>query len=700
MKSSCRESDLPVVLVVDDDQTIRMLVRASLEPAGFKVAELTDGVQVLPALSDIQPDIILLDVMMPEMDGFTACSALRGLPESKRIPLVMMTGLDDLDSINRAYQVGATDFITKPINWAILPHRIHYILRASQALERERKLVQEMAAMAEIGRIVSSTLNLHAVYTIFSQAVAKLISFDRIAIDIIHPKRNMFTTAYLAGLEIPGWKQGDIAPLIGTINEKVFKTKSGFIIQGKEETEIINEFPGLLTSLRSGIHSSLVIPLISNDQVIGSLVLGSTKDQAYTDNELQLAQRVGNQISGAIANAQFIADRDRMQKEARALEEELRQSQKMEAIAQLAGGIAHDFNNSLTLIKVCSQLALLELKEGDPVREKLQQIDESTQRSGDLARQLLTFSRREVTEKKVLDFNSLLTNLNKMLRRVIGEDIEIINKMTNDLGRVKADPGQMEQIIVNLSINARDAMPNGGKLVLETANVELDEEYARTHIQVKPGRYVMLSVSDTGQGMSPEIKKHIFEPFFSTKEAGKGTGLGLFVVYGIVQNHGGHIWVDSEPGAGTIFKMYLPQVDENMEAPKEELWRKNLLRGGETVLVVENDQDVRSMIAQALKRQGYKIYEAANGVEGLVLFDKKTQEIDLTVTDIVMPMMSGFELTDLLKPLCPQMKVLYMSGYADHAGIIERNLNREGNFISKPFSLEDLSSKIREVLEK
>jgi len=442
------------------------------------------------------------------------------------------------------------------------------------------------------------------------------------------------------------------------------------------------------------------MPLISNDQVIGSLILGSIEYQAYTENELRVAQRVANQISGAIANAQLLAERNRAEKEARVLEDQLRQTQKMEAVGQLAGGIAHDFNNSLTLIKVCSQLALLELKEGDPARDKIQQIDEATEQSADLARQLLTFSRRQIAERKVLDLNGLLSHLDKMLRRIIGENIELINKMADDLGRVKADPGQIEQIIVNLTINAKDAMPNGGKLVLETANVEVDEEYARAHIRVTPGSYAMLSLSDTGQGMSPEIKEHIFEPFFTTKEAGKGTGLGLFMVYGIVQNHGGHIWVYSEPGAGTIFKIYLPQVDEKMEATKEESLKKKLSLRGETVLVVEDDQSLRSIIAQALKGQGYKILEAADGVEGLVLFDKNRQEIDLTLADIVMPKMNGFELTDLLKPLCPQMKVLYMSGYADHEGLIERNLNREGNFIPKPFSLEDLSSKVREILEK
>ena len=258
-------------------------------------------------------------------------------------------------------------------------------------------------------------------------------------------------------------------------------------------------------------------------------------------------------------------------------------------------------------------MALQELKEGDQVREKIQQINEATQRSGDLARQLLTFSRRQIVEVKVLDLNNLLMNLNKMLRRVIGEDIELVNELAEDLGRVKADPGQIEQVIVNLTVNARDSMPGGGRLVLETANAPLDEEYCRTHVYVTPGRYVMLSVRDTGKGMAPEVKEHIFEPFFTTKEDGKGTGLGLFMVYGIVQKYGGHIVVDSEPGLGSIFKIYLPQVDEEMEALRQEILERKMPRGGEMVLVVEDDKDLRSLIAQGLKQQGYKALEAANG---------------------------------------------------------------------------------------
>ena len=311
----------------------------------------------------------------------------------------------------------------------------------------------------------------------------------------------------------------------------------------------------------------------------------------------------------------------------------------------------------------------------------------------------MTFSRRPVEEAKVLDLNLLLTNLNKMLRRAIGENIELVHKLAEGLGRIKADPGQIEQIIVNLVVNARDSMPNGGKLLLETANAKLDQEYAQTQIRVEPGDYVVLSVNDTGTGMPPEVKERIFEPFFTTKEKGKGTGLGLFMVYGIVQKCGGHIAVDSNPGMGTTFKIFLPQVAEELTAAKEAMIGNRLPRGGETVLVVEDDKDLRTLMAQVLNKQGYKALEAGNGEEGLLLFDKYQQDINLIVTDIVMPRMSGFELTDLLMPLCPQMRVLYISGYPDDPSLAKRNLSPDTNFMPKPFSLEDLAMKVRKILD-
>ena len=387
--------------------------------------------------------------------------------------------------------------------------------------------------------------------------------------------------------------------------------------------------------------------------------------------------------------------------ERKKLEAQLRQAQKMEAIGQLAGGIAHDFNNALTLIKAYSQLTLFDLKESDPLREKIEMILEATNRSADLAHRLLAFSRRQVMEMKVLDLNNLLKDLDKMLHRVIGEDIELVNVLAEDLGRVKVDPGQVEQVVLNLALNAKDAMPRGGKLTIETANVELDETYSRTHGDVIPGRYVMLAVSDTGIGMTPEIKNRLFEPFFTTKEKGKGTGLGLAMVYGIVKQSGGNIWVYSEAGMGTTFKVYLPRVDEPLEEKKKrKLSEGKLPRGGETVLAVEDNKDVRRLAAQILKRQGYRVLEAANGGEALLVCEKLKEEIHLLLTDVVMPGMSGQELAQRLSVLRPEMKILYMSGYSDDSIASYGILNEKVGFIPKPFSLEALVNRVREVLDK
>jgi PAS domain S-box-containing protein len=395
-----------------------------------------------------------------------------------------------------------------------------------------------------------------------------------------------------------------------------------------------------------------------------------------------------------------ITDRKRAEQEMKALEEQLRQSQKMEAIGRLAGGIAHDFNNMLTIIKGYSQLSLSELKEGHPLRENLEGIQKATDRAADLIRKILAFSRRQVMEMRVLDLNTLLMDLDKLLRRIIGEDIELVTVLAEDLGRVKVDPGQIEQVILNLAINAKDAMPNGGKLTIETTNAELDETYTRSHLAVTPGHYVMLSVSDTGAGMSPEVRERIFEPFYTTKEKGKGTGLGLSTVYGIVKQSAGNIWVYSEPGQGTTFKIYLPREDEPLEEIREKVVKGELPRGSETVLVVEDEEEVRKLAVRILQKQGYKVLEASQGNEALFICEQHEESIHLLVTDVVMPGMSGRDLSERLTSLRPEIKILYMSGHTNgaivHHGVLEPGVN----LLQKPFTPEALARKVREVLER
>jgi PAS domain S-box-containing protein len=395
-----------------------------------------------------------------------------------------------------------------------------------------------------------------------------------------------------------------------------------------------------------------------------------------------------------------VTDHKQTEKEKATLEEQLRQSQKMEAIGQLAGGIAHDFNNLLTVIKGYSQLCVAEAKEGDPLRQNIEEIQKATERAATLTRQILAFSRRQIMETKVLDLNTILQNLDKMLHRVIGEDIELAFLLDKNLGRVKVDPGQIEQVVMNLAVNARDAMLKGGKLTIETANVELDEEYARAHVAVKAGSYIMLSVSDTGAGMAPEVKERVFEPFFTTKEKGTGTGLGLSTVYGIVKQSGGNIWVYSEPGKGTTFKIYLPGVDEPLEESKEEIKKEELPRGSETILLVEDDKEVRKLALRILQRQGYMVLESSQGDDALQLCEEYKGRIHLILTDVVMPVMNGHELTQRLTLHHPEAKVLYMSGYTDNT-IVHHGVVKKGtNYIQKPFTVDGLARKVRQVLDK
>jgi PAS domain S-box-containing protein len=394
-----------------------------------------------------------------------------------------------------------------------------------------------------------------------------------------------------------------------------------------------------------------------------------------------------------------ITERKRAEKEKAALQEELRQSQKMEAIGRLAGGIAHDFNNLLTVISGNCELSFLQLKGRDPLKENIQEIKRAADRATSLTRQLLAFSRRQILEPKVLDLNTIIKDLDKMLRRVIGENIKLVTLLSDGLGTVRTDPGWMEQVIINLALNARDAMPSGGKLIIETTNVELGESYAQSHVAMKPGRHVKLCVRDTGTGMSPEVRERLFEPFFTTKAKGKGTGLGLSTVYGIVMQSGGNICVHSEPGLGTTFEIYLPRVDESLEEMREKVTREEPPHGSETILVVEDEEDVRSLLVQVLEMQGYTVLETSCGEDALEVSKNRKEPIHMILTDVVMTGMSGRQLADQLLPLQPKTKVLYMSGYTDneifHHGVLEEGTN----YIQKPFTIDGLARQVREVLD-
>jgi len=375
------------------------------------------------------------------------------------------------------------------------------------------------------------------------------------------------------------------------------------------------------------------------------------------------------------------------------------QSQKLEAIGQLAGGIAHDFNNMLTAIIGYTDLSLRRVGLENPIRRNLEETKKAAERAASLVRQLLAFSRKQILEPKVLDLNDVVKDMEKMLTRLIGENIKLATKLEPDLGSVKADPSQVEQIIMNLVVNARDAMPRGGKVTIETANVTFDHQTVLMHVSVKPGEYVMLAVSDTGSGMDRETQRRIFEPFFTTKDVGKGTGLGLSTVYGIVKQSDGNIWVYSEPGLGTMFKVYLPRIDNANEVICEKQ-ETVLLRGTETILLVEDEEVVRGLTKSILMQAGYNVLDAKGGEEAIRVCRAHTGPIDLLLTDVVMPEVSGKEVADRLLELQPSIRVLFMSGYTDEAIVQHGVLDANVEFIQKPFTWLGLTRKVRDVLNR
>jgi PAS domain S-box-containing protein len=397
-------------------------------------------------------------------------------------------------------------------------------------------------------------------------------------------------------------------------------------------------------------------------------------------------------VRAVIVNVRDLTDR-------RKLEDQLRQSQKMEAVGQLAGGIAHDFNNLLTAILGYCNLMLDDMPVDNPMRGDLEEIRHAGERAAALTRQLLAFSRRQMLQPQIVDINAIVRQLEKLMRRLLSADVELVTALASSLPTVKVDPVSIEQVLMNLAVNARDAMPHGGRLTIETAAVDLDETYTVNHAGVVPGRYVMISVSDTGEGMDETTRSRIFEPFFTTKEQGKGSGLGLATVYGIVTQSGGHIWVYSEPGHGTVFKVYLPHAEATKTVLPAETGPATAKKGGwETVLLVEDENAVRALAREVLRRHGYVVLEARHGVDALRVAERHPDDIHLMITDVVMPHMGGRELAERLATARPKMKVLFMSGYTDQA-VMHRHLTPGSAFLQKPFTPEAFARKVRSILD-
>jgi len=790
------------LLIVDDEALHLSALCDTLEQEGYSTTGFTIAKEALQALRDHEFDLLLTDLMMPEMDGISFLHA--ALEIDKTLVGIVMTGHATIPTAVDAMKMGALDYVLKPFKLSVVLPVIARALKVRR-LRMENLQLLETVGIYELSMAIafardSGTIIRKMAEAVFQQGDASSVSVFLPTLD----GKELYVAVSLGrnadsmqGRRVPityaisNWvarteklfsspeQRSDVQPPIpaSTVTEIATDVSMPMLANGKL-MGILNFSPdrpqrpvppGRIKTLNilagtaaSGLHAaSLLEELRTAEQRYRRLadnapdivfryellpqlrcvymspsvkgLTGYTPEDFYADPELsfKLVHKEDRPLLEALFRGDVQGDTTTLRWQSRQhakiwieqrhvfahdkdgkliaiegiarditerinLEEQLRHSQRMEAVGRLAGGVAHDFNNLLTVIIGRAEILLGRVAD-ERGRRDLDLIRQTGSRAAALTHQLLAFSRKQVLQPKVIDLKTLVADAEKMLTRVIGEDIKLTVRSDPGLGTVKADPGQMEQVIMNLVVNSRDAMPEGGTITIETANADLDESYSRQHLEVRPGRYVMLAVSDTGQGMDAETQARIFEPFFTTKDKDRGTGLGLSTVYGIVQQSGGEIWVYSELGQGTSFKIYLPRVDEPIEAITPPEYKD--ARGTETILVVEDEEAVRELIREILQLKGYTVLEAGSPHEAMSICDTHDRSIDLVLTDVIMPGMNGPALAGRLLSRLPHVKIIYMSGYTD-AGIVDGGLLDSGHaFLQKPLSAESLVRKVREVLE-
>lgn len=672
------------ILAIDDGQDSLDVLGAAMSgifpDACFLTA--TSGRKGIAIALAEKPDIILLDIVMREMDGFEACRRLKEDARLRDIPVVLITALKpEAETLEKAFAAGADALILKPLELWELDSQIRAMLkikasnRARQSdkdelglmvTQRTRELADELAAREKA--LLSLKKSEELFRTIFNEAPLGIALNDS-------------RTGHICELN------RKFAAIVGRTMEQMADTDWMSITHPEDVPRSLE----MMARLNAGEINSFKTEkryLKPDGAVVWVNVAVTPLKTGDKDNPRHLC--LIEDISAAKA----------AQEEKLKLEEQLRQSQKMETAGSLAGGIAHDFNNILSVILTYSGFLLKSLDKSDPRRKDVEEINTAGLRAAALTRQLLVFSRKQVLQAKVLDVNQVVVGIKAMLGRLIGENIKLTAVTGKAPALIKADQGYLEQVLMNLAVNARDAMPKGGKLIIEVSLARMSEAHIHSHGTVEPGNYVMVSVSDTGTGMSVATQARLFEPFFTTKPRDKGTGLGLSTVYGIIKQSGGAVVVYSEEGHGTVFKIYFPQVPGDAAIAERPAAVKKMFSGSGTVLVVDDDVQIRTLVRRALTQDGFTVLEAASAEEAIAACKRHRSPIHLVVTDMVLPKMSGFELAECVKSIHPDIKMLFMSGYTEHSVLEQGVLDPDKNFIQKPFALDALTRKTREVLSQ
>jgi two-component system cell cycle sensor histidine kinase/response regulator CckA len=766
----------PLILNVDDQEANRNTVSEILRGEGFVVHEAATGAEALRKAVEENPDLVLLSLHLPDIDGMEVCRRLNADERTRWTPVLQFSAARATpEERTLAIESGADAYLAHPMHPPLLMATVRALLRTRQAEAEARQAAAHWSATFDAinhgvclldaqGRVRQANRAMQELTGAPPEEIVGL-SFDRIHrgvepppdgwpfdrarktgrrataqiqvgerwfeinVDPIEGPQGEFTGAVQTACDVTEKKQSEqererllsqLAAERARLETVLQQMPAGVVIAEAPEGKLVMSNEQAARILRRPVALGLSVERQAEFELLrpdgtryapGDIPLARSLNsgEVVVNEEMEIVRQDGSRTAILVSSAPI---RGRNQfivaavatfhdiTERKQLEQELRQSQKMEAVGRLAGGVAHDFNNLLTIIGGYGQMIMDSLDQGNPIRKDMEAILEASTRATALTRQLLTFSRRQLVQPKVLDLNRHVSRMNRVLRRVIGEDIELKTSLKAASSRIKADPGQIEQVVLNIAVNARDAMPNGGKLTIRTADVEFDQEHPAGLHALPPGKYVELSITDTGTGMSPEIQSHLFEPFFTTKAKGKGTGLGLSTVYGIVKQSGGDVTIESEPAKGTTVRMVFPAAGRPERAGRGHEEEGPVRGGTETILVVEDEADVRRLTSEMLKQQGYTVLEAASGPEAIRIWRDNHGKIDLVLSDVIMPHMSGPEMARELRALQPELKVIYMSGYTGETIARHGVLNQGTRFLQKPFTVKTLMRKVRGILDE